>query len=97
MIAVWAMSPLEGFMCKADYDNVVDNMRLSNGLPWSIPIILSATKEEIEEATKKLSEVLQSVGASMYQQGQGDTETKKETEDKKEDKGGKVEEGEVVE
>ena len=56
-----------------------------------------STKEEIEEATKKLSEVLQSVGASMYQQGQGDTETKKETEDKKEDKGGKVEEGEVVE
>ncbi|OHB49282.1 MAG: sulfate adenylyltransferase [Planctomycetes bacterium GWF2_39_10] len=48
MIAVGAMSPLEGFMCKADYDNVVDNMRLSNGLPWSIPIILSATKEEIE-------------------------------------------------
>lgn len=48
MIAVGAMSPLEGFMCKADYDNVVDNMRLSSGLPWSIPIVLSATKEEIE-------------------------------------------------
>ena len=48
MIAVGAMSPLEGFMCKADYDNVVDNMRLSNGLPWSIPIVLSATKEEVE-------------------------------------------------
>ncbi len=48
MIAVGAMSPLEGFMCKADYDNVVDNMRLSNGLPWSIPIVLSATKEEAE-------------------------------------------------
>ncbi len=48
MIAVGAMSPLEGFMCKADYDNVVDNMRLANGLPWSIPIVLSANKEEIE-------------------------------------------------
>ncbi len=48
MIAVGAMSPLEGFMGKADYDNVLDNMRLSNGLPWSIPITLSATKEEIE-------------------------------------------------
>ena len=48
MIAVGAMSPLEGFMCKADYDNVVDNMRLSNGLPWSIPIVLSVTKEKIE-------------------------------------------------
>ncbi|MBM4054576.1 MAG: sulfate adenylyltransferase [Planctomycetes bacterium] len=48
MIAVGAMSPLEGFMCKKDYDNVVDNMRLANGLPWSIPITLSATKGEIE-------------------------------------------------
>lgn len=48
MIAVGAMSPLEGFMGKADYDNVLDNMRLSTGLPWSIPITLSATKEEIE-------------------------------------------------
>jgi sulfate adenylyltransferase len=48
MIAVGAMSPLEGFMGKADYDNVLDNMRLSHGLPWSIPIVLSATKEQIE-------------------------------------------------
>ncbi|UJS16766.1 MAG: sulfate adenylyltransferase [Candidatus Jettenia sp.] len=48
MIAVGAMSPLEGFMGKADYDNVVDNMRLSSGLPWSIPITLSATKDEVE-------------------------------------------------
>src|SRR4030067_2586299 len=48
MIAVGAMSPIEGFMCKADYDNVVDNMRLASGLPWSIPIVLSVTKEKIE-------------------------------------------------
>lgn len=48
MIAVGAMSPLEGFMSKADYDNVLDNMRLFSGLPWSIPIVLSATKEKIE-------------------------------------------------
>ena len=47
MIAVGAMSPLEGFMCKKDYDTVVDTMRLSNGLPWSIPVTLSATKDEI--------------------------------------------------
>lgn len=48
MIAVGAMSPLEGFMCKEDYDTVVNNMRLANGLPWSIPVTLSASKEEIE-------------------------------------------------
>jgi sulfate adenylyltransferase len=40
MIAVGAFSPLTGFMNKADYDSVVDTMRLSNGLPWSIPVTL---------------------------------------------------------
>jgi sulfate adenylyltransferase len=40
MIAVGAFSPLTGFMGKADYDSVVDTMRLSNGLPWSIPVTL---------------------------------------------------------
>ncbi|MBI2447384.1 MAG: sulfate adenylyltransferase [Candidatus Omnitrophica bacterium] len=46
MIAVGAFSPLEGFMCKEDYKNVLDMKRLSNGLPWTIPITLSATKEK---------------------------------------------------
>lgn len=45
MIAVGAMSPLTGFMGKADYENVVNNMRLANGLPWSIPITLPVSRE----------------------------------------------------
>ena len=45
MIATGAMSPLEGFMCRDDYNTVVDTMRLSNGLPWSIPITLSVKEE----------------------------------------------------
>jgi sulfate adenylyltransferase len=40
MIAVGAFSPLTGFMTKGDYDTVIDTMRLSNGLPWSIPVTL---------------------------------------------------------
>ena len=40
MIAVGAMSPLEGFLGKADYDNVVENCRLANGAVWSLPITL---------------------------------------------------------
>jgi len=44
MIAVGAMSPLEGFMTKEDYVNVLDLMRLSKGLPWTIPVTL-AVKE----------------------------------------------------
>lgn len=44
MIATGAMSPLEGFMGQADYDNVVENMRLANGTPWPLPVVL-ATKD----------------------------------------------------
>jgi sulfate adenylyltransferase len=46
MLAVGAFSPLTGFLTRADYDSVVERMRLANGLPWSIPITLSATAEE---------------------------------------------------
>ena len=46
MIAVGAFSPLEGFMGEEDYKNVLDMKRLSNGLPWTIPITLSTTKEK---------------------------------------------------
>jgi len=31
LIAVGAMSPLNGFMGRADYESVVDTMRLANG------------------------------------------------------------------
>ncbi|QTA38423.1 sulfate adenylyltransferase [Thermosipho ferrireducens] len=44
-IATGLFSPLEGFMTKADYDNVLENMRLSNGIVWSIPIVLSVDKD----------------------------------------------------
>jgi sulfate adenylyltransferase len=40
MIAVGAFSPLDGFMTKDDYDSVIDTMKLSNGLPWTIPVTL---------------------------------------------------------
>jgi len=40
MIAVGAFSPLTGFMNKDDYDSVIDNMRLGNGLAWTVPVTL---------------------------------------------------------
>ncbi|MDX2041762.1 MAG: sulfate adenylyltransferase [Acidobacteriota bacterium] len=46
LIAIGALSPLEGFLGEADYLSVRDNRRLANGLVWSIPITLSATAEE---------------------------------------------------
>lgn len=45
MLAIGAFSPLTGFMEQEDYDRVVVDMRLANGLPWSIPITLSVTQE----------------------------------------------------
>ncbi len=45
MLAIGAFSPLTGFMEQADYDRVVMEMRLANGLPWSIPITLSVNEE----------------------------------------------------
>jgi sulfate adenylyltransferase len=48
MLAVGAFSPLDGFLTRADYDSVVERMRLANGLPWSIPITLAASEGEAE-------------------------------------------------
>src|SRR5207244_12646122 len=49
MLAIGAYSPLRGFMTKADYLGSVNDMHLSNGLPWSIPITLSRSEEHTSE------------------------------------------------
>lgn len=46
LLAVGAFSPLTGFMGQADYEAVVETMHLANGLPWSLPITLSAREEQ---------------------------------------------------
>lgn len=47
-----AFSPLDSFMNKADYEGVVHNMRLSSGLPWSVPITLPVTDEKARQLIK---------------------------------------------
>ncbi len=46
-IAHGVYSPLEGFMVQEDYESVLRFMRLSNDLPWTIPIVLDASPEEL--------------------------------------------------
>lgn len=48
MITVGTFSPLEGFMGRDDYENVCDHMHLKSGLPWTIPITLSVSKEQAD-------------------------------------------------
>jgi sulfate adenylyltransferase len=43
MIASGALSPLTGFMTRADYDASVEDMHLANGLPWAMPVTLSVS------------------------------------------------------
>ncbi|MEB3226001.1 MAG: sulfate adenylyltransferase [Synechococcus sp.] len=52
MIAIGGFSPLKGFMEQKDYELVVEEMHLSNGLPWSVPVTLSVA-EEVAEPLKE--------------------------------------------
>jgi sulfate adenylyltransferase len=41
LIAIGAASPLEGFLGRADYESVVERMRLANGMVWPLPLTLA--------------------------------------------------------
>ncbi|MBI2724420.1 MAG: sulfate adenylyltransferase [Chloroflexi bacterium] len=46
LLANGGFSPLDGFMTEAQYTSSRDSMHLPDGLPWSIPVTLSVTKEQ---------------------------------------------------
>ena len=56
LIAIGAFSPLTGFMGRKDYENVVANQRLENGLPWTIPVTL-AVREETAKRRRTSSDI----------------------------------------
>ena len=44
-----AFNPVKSFMNRADYENVLENMRLNDNSLWPIPITLDVSKHTIEE------------------------------------------------
>ena len=52
-IADGIFSPLEGFLSQQDFDSVVEKGRLSNDIPWTVPIVLDVdepTASKIKQA-----------------------------------------------
>jgi len=56
LLAIGALSPLTGFMLKADYDRCVEDMRLVNGTLWSVPVTL-AVEEDLSGRIQEGQEV----------------------------------------
>lgn len=48
-ISYGVYSPLEGFMNNEAYRSVLDEMRLPNDLPWTIPIVLDVSRETAKD------------------------------------------------
>ncbi|MCK4245214.1 MAG: sulfate adenylyltransferase, partial [Candidatus Omnitrophica bacterium] len=49
-IAYGVFSPLEGFLTREDYASVLNEKRLTTGIPWTIPIVLDVSRDsEIKE------------------------------------------------
>ena len=49
MLGIGGFTPLDGFMKRADWQNVCKNMALENGTFWPIPITLSTNDDDIIE------------------------------------------------
>ena len=49
MLGIGGFTPLDGFMNRADWQSVCDNMAMKNGLFWPIPITLSTNDKTIKE------------------------------------------------
>jgi sulfate adenylyltransferase len=49
-LATGVFSPLEGFMTRADVDHVLQRNRLTDDTPWTIPIVLDVSPEDLKGA-----------------------------------------------
>lgn len=56
LLATGALSPLEGFIGSADYDSILKRCRLANGVPFSIPIVVT-TDAKTAQTLKRGQEI----------------------------------------
>ena len=59
LMGVGALSPLRGFMKRADYYGVLENMRLASGLVWPMPVTLSVPGKAMVELARSERAALQ--------------------------------------
>jgi sulfate adenylyltransferase len=81
-IATGAYSPLEGFMGSADYNAVVDTMRLANGTIWPMPITLPCGNADVKPGssaalTDEDGEVIATIEVSEIYSGDPQREAEK--------------------
>ena len=66
MIAVGAMSPLEGFMTRDDYEGVLTDMHLTLGLPWTLPVTLAVKPGDDADQYKEGLDVALAFGDGLH-------------------------------
>ncbi len=55
LIATGGFSPLNRFMGQADYESVLENMRLSDGTLWPLPITLTVNPDELPKDAEEIA------------------------------------------
>jgi len=65
LIAIGAMSPLEGFMRRDEYESVLDRMRLPSGLPWSLPVTFGVPSASLRGFRAPFAAALRSEGSMV--------------------------------
>lgn len=66
LIAIGAFSPLEGFMSQRDYESVVENERLANRLPWTMPVTLAVTQDVVERVRNAAEVALTDADGTIF-------------------------------
>ncbi len=61
-----AFSPLEGFMGEADYEAVVEGLRLSDGTLWPVPIVLDVSEDTAASLATGEDVVLRDIQGTAY-------------------------------